>query len=231
MEYNKNKKCKCVYVKYENGDSVKFTGNKGWQLDEALLHRGDVEFKISASKGIPPLLIYPNGMKFEGIPQKGSDFEGIPTESSVDCIQRLLSYETIDPYSGTLYYPDRRTMRYEWGKSDEQRKKEIEAEKKRNEEKNKAAYQDLCKQFGQKYVDAALARNPIIGMPEQLFMGAFNNRLEYAGTSGNTQIYYILGWGATNYGSTATISNNRRVGKLYICKGRIIHSYMWNAYF
>ena len=57
----------------------------------------------------------------------------------------------------------------------EQSHKINEAKRKKEKEEEKVLYETLCKQFGKKYVDAALKKQIMVGMPEKnLWFKAFD---------------------------------------------------------
>ena len=59
-----------------------------------------------------------------------------------------------------------------------------------NEKKEQKAYDALCKEYGKKYVDAALSKQIIVGMPEELLLARFGHQLERFHESESYKSYY-----------------------------------------
>lgn len=111
----------------------------------------------------------------------------------------LLHYEELTPWDGTITYANGTTDKLDFGRS----KKAMDKEK---EKADRDAYETLCKQFGKQYIDAALKKQIIVGMPEILMVKTFDAKLY--GQSGNKKTYRIYGYG----------SRERLDGSLYISK-------------
>lgn len=94
-------------------------------------------------------------------------------------------------------------------------------DKKQREEKE--AYDLLCKNFGKKYTDDALAGRITVGMPETLLVSAFSVKL--AQESANSKLYHIYGWGVTNFGST--ISNTVHTKSVWVRNGKVASITNW----
>jgi len=127
-------------------------------------------------------------------------------------------------YNGTITHPDGTVEKIVAGMTPEEQKKAAEAQeaekkqkeaeeaKKQAEEEavTKEQYDQLCKEFGKKYVDAAIEgslyqKAPIVGMPEKLFVAAY--KAERFRQTGNTATYRVYGWGVTNNRAAMTLGN------------------------
>lgn len=82
---------------------------------------------------------------------------------------------------GIFKYPDGTEMPYINGKSRAEVEKQITQNRKARlarEKEERDRYNALCNQYGKKYIDAALSRLPIIGMPEKLVTEYLTNNIE-----------------------------------------------------
>ena len=131
---------------------------------------------------------------------------------------KLLQYEELTPWSGSITYADGTTDELTAGES-------VKAMKKAEQEKEKAAYDTLCKKFGKKYTDDAMAGRITIGMPEALLISAFKTKLIEQNAS--SKLYRIYGWGVTDYGSSATISNNAHTKSVWVTNGKVSSVRNW----
>lgn len=89
----------------------------------------------------------------------------------------------------------------------------------------KAAYDTLCKKYGKKYADDAKAGRITIGMPEGLLISAFKTKLVEKNAS--SKLYRVYGWGVTDYGSSATISNNAHTKSVWVTNGKVSSVRNW----
>lgn len=121
---------------------------------------------------------------------------------------------TEDVIIGGISYKEREKARQEAEQKYEQAR---EKERKKAEQENKKAYAALCKQYGKKYVDAAIQQKPIVGMPEKLLKSAF--KLELVEQSTYSKRYHIMGWGWKNFGQT--FSNNVHKSSVWVSNGRV----------
>lgn len=121
------------------------------------------------------------------------------------------------PYKGRLRYPDGRSVDYISGESEVDRNaRQKAAEEKKNAE-IKAIYNEACKKYGKKYVDAATQGNIIVGMPEELFVIVFKPRLVKSETHRNC--YYVYGMSMNNSGTRIT---NKKVTKMvWVTNGKV----------
>ena len=129
---------------------------------------------------------------------------------------KLLQYEELTPWSGSITYADGTTDELTAGES-------VKAMKKAEQEKEKAAYDTLCKKFGKKYTDDAMAGRITIGMPEALLISAFKTKLIEQNAS--SKLYRIYGWGMTNFGRT--ISNNAHTQSVWVRNGKVSNVRNW----
>lgn len=131
----------------------------------------------------------------------------------------LLKYEELTPWDGTITYANGTTDELSLGRS----KKAMEKEK---EKADRDAYEYLCKQFGKKYVDAALKGQIIIGMPEILMVKTFNAILY--GQSGNTKTYRIYGYGSReSLDGSIHISNDHHLMTVWVSGGKVTSFRKW----
>lgn len=89
----------------------------------------------------------------------------------------------------------------------------------------KAAYDALCKKYGKKYADDAKAGRITIGMPEGLLISAFKTKL--VEKTASSKLYRVYGWGVTDYGSSATISNNAHTKSVWVTNGKVSSVRNW----
>jgi hypothetical protein len=121
---------------------------------------------------------------------------------------------TEDAIIDGITYTEREKARQEAEQKYEQAR---EKERKKAEQENKKAYAALCKQYGKKYVDAAIQQKPIVGMPEKLLKSDF--KLELVEQSTYSKRYHIMGWGWKNFGQT--LSNNVHKSSVWVSNGRV----------
>ena len=95
----------------------------------------------------------------------------------------------------------------------------------KEEEENKAAYNSLCKKYGKKYVDDASHGRITIGMPEALLFGFFKTKLVQETAS--SKLYRIYGWGATDFGTTVSISNTALLKSVWVSNGKVSSVRNW----
>jgi hypothetical protein len=95
--------------------------------------------------------------------------------------------------------------------------------KHKEQEKEKAAYDTLCKKFGKKYTDDAMAGRITIGMPEALLISAFKTKL--VEKTASSKLYRVYGWGMTNLGTT--ISNNAHTQSVWVRNGKVSNVRNW----
>lgn len=131
-----------------------------------------------------------------------------------------LAYPKLKYYNGTLIKADGKQIEYTEGTSEI----EIAAEKKAKDAEAMAIYKQLCNKYGKKYVDAALNKKPIVGMPEELLRKVFNLKLVKENVSG--KLYRITGFGWTNSGSTFT--NSALLYSVWVRNGRVTSVRIWN---
>ena len=93
------------------------------------------------------------------------------------------------------------------------------------QKEEKEAYDTLCKRFGKKYVDDASHGRITIGMPEALLFGFFKTKLVQETTS--SKLYRIYGWGATDFGTTVSISNTALLKSVWVSNGKVSSVRNW----
>ena len=202
-----------VEIKYKNGDS--FSTMLNGYFDYGTIHRngGILTFK----KDVRPTLTLPDGTKYELEDVRANpNYHPFGYGKSYECVyyyednlferrsfQCLLQADELIIKTANVTYPDGSTDRIVDYKSKKQTKKE-------NEAVTKEQYNELCRMYGKKYVDAALEgsinqKAPIIGMPERLFVGAY--KAERFSQTGNTTSYRVYGWGVTNNRKAMTLGD------------------------
>ena len=168
------------------------------------------------------MLTFANGDKYAG-EFNPYDYMGDPNRfwgtADGDDLYPGLSYPELRIWNGTYIKANGQTIKYIKGKSEQM----IAAERQAQNAKTKAQYNQLCKQFGQKYVDAALAQTPIVGMPEKLLQVAFSLRLIESGT--NYKMYRINGLGWKDFGRT--LSDNALLYTVWVRNGRVTDVRYW----
>ena len=95
--------------------------------------------------------------------------------------------------------------------------------KHKEQEEIKAAYNSLCKMYGKKYADDAIAGRITIGMPEALLIRAFKTKL--VKKTASSKLYRVYGWGTTNLGTT--ISNNAHTQSVWVSNGKVSSVTNW----
>ncbi|MBP3789111.1 MAG: hypothetical protein J6I52_05765 [Prevotella sp.] len=132
---------------------------------------------------------------------------------------KLLQFEELTPWSGTITYADGTTDELTAGKS-------LKAIKKAEQKKQNAAYDTLCKQFGKKYVDAAGNGQIIVGMPEKLMVATFNAKLY--GQSGNSKTYRIYGYGSRErLDGSIYVSGDHHLMTVWVSGGKVTSFRKW----
>ena len=211
-------------INYANGDNIVCTGESdAFVVSSGTIHRngGVLTIKVVNDKTLQ-ILTFSNGDKYVG------DFNyelKYPTDpmhlnmvSNRLCLYQL-AWPELQYWNGTFIKADGKRIEFKKGKTDQQRA----AEKKAAEAKATAQYNDLCKKFGKKYVDAALNQLPIVGMPEELLNAAFT--LKFIRQSGDYKLYRITGLGWTNFGRTLT--DNATLYSIWVRNGRVVDVRYW----
>lgn len=213
LEYSNGDNLNCVYSEYEGEYLIK----------SGTIHRNGGVLSIKEVNGrVVKVLTFPNGDKYAGEFRYGFVNRLKLGASNPDPdIFKLgdLSLPELQYWNGTLIKADGKKIVFEGGKTEQQRLAERQAQN----AKTMAQYNQLCKQFGQKYVDAALAQTPIVGMPEKLLQAAFSLRLIESGT--NYKMYRINGLGWKNFGRT--LSDNVLLYTVWVRNGRVTDVRYW----
>jgi hypothetical protein len=96
----------------------------------------------------------------------------------------------------------------------------------KKETQQKAAYDELCRQFGKKYVDAAGNGQIIVGMPEKLMVATFNAKLY--GQSGNSKTYRIYGYGSRErLDGSIYVSGDHHLMTVWVSGGKVTSFKKW----
>ena len=211
-------------INYANGDSIVCTNDHSdaFVVNSGTIHRngGVLTIKTINNKQVK-ILTFPNNDKYVG---EFNNDKAYPTDINANmasdylCLYQL-TWPELQYQNGTLIKANGKRIEFENGKTEQQ----IAAEKKAEEAKNTALYNNLCKKFGKRYVDAALNQRPIVGMPEELLKSAFN--LKFVGQSGNYKQYRITGIGWKNFGTT--LSDNVTLYTIWVRNGKIVDVKYW----
>lgn len=211
-------------INYANGDNIVCTGESdAFVVNSGTIHRngGVLTIKEINEKTVK-ILTFPNNDKYVG------DFNYrlmYPTDQMhINMVSdRLCLYQLAWPelqyWNGTLIKADGKRIEFKEGKTDQQ----IAAEEKAAEAKATAQYNELCKKFGKKYVDAALNQLPIVGMPEDLLNAAFT--LKFVRQSGDYKLYRITGLGWKNFGRTLT--DNATLYSIWVKNNKVVDVRYW----
>lgn len=210
-----------IYVTYANGDNVKLSSD-GKDIINASIHRNGDLITIKKVNGKFICIIkYANGDKFVG--QNNAfgikDRNGILKSFCIYCgdSAQFLTYTEIFPWEGLMTKADGTSYEIKEGQTPEA----IAAQKKAEEAKQAAQYNDLCKQFGKQYVDAVLRGEIIVGMPEKLLLAAFKTYLHEEGA--NYKIYRISGFGFVGN----TFTNNALKYSVWVKDGKVSNIKYW----
>lgn len=209
-------------IKYANGDELTLSKSV-WETDEVLgsIHRnGGVLTAKKVNGKTRCRLTMPNGDFFTGsfaeFKEWGDNAPYFPYHA--------LQHRELTPYDGS-WNRGGNVETYVKGRSkaDVEREQAAEAAKKKAEVK--AYYDKICKEFGKQYVDAALAGNVIIGMPEKLFTGSFKTRK--VRTSGVSTLYEVYGYGVIDGFDGMTISDSVLKMSVWVSQGRVTDIRNW----
>ena len=209
-------------LKYTNGDWVKIDLHNQDRYDlsrqnlqSGIIHRNGGIWEIGNHT-----LKLPDGRVFKG------EFLDRNGSYSYEQEASSLSFDTLTYYFGSMMLPpDGRIVKYSFGQTEEERKREAEKNRQQKEVVEKAIYNQLCNKFGKKYVDAALAGTPIVGMPEQLFVATFKPELsqEYA----DSRCYHVRGWSLRNGSSRMTLTNKALKYSVWVTNGKVSSISTW----
>lgn len=223
--YDKSKEKKTL--KYVNGDEVIIYVDGD---EDSFNGQVIISSHIHRNGGIlrRDVLELPDGRVYEGsfLNRYGKASRSLTSPISNAPEANILSFDTLTYWYGTMTLPpDGRIVEYSHGQTEEEIKREAEKKRKQEEAEEKAAYNQLCTKFGKKYVDAALAGKPIVGMPEQLFVAFFKPELsqEYA----NSRCYHVRGWSLRNGSSSMTLTNKALKYSVWVTNGKISSISTW----
>ena len=143
------------------------------------------------------------------------DFEKLSNKEIEKIIQ-----EEFEPYIEHFLHCNTPNGTYQDGKFTSNKEMAAAKDKKKREEaaKEQAAYNELCKLFGQKYVDAALRGRIIVGMPEKLMLKT--KKCSLKATNGNTKIYNVLEMREYNSAKRITIKEGI-TQTVYVSNGKV----------
>lgn len=213
-------------LKYSNGDIINCVFDvttNDYLIKSGTIHRNGGVLSVKEVNGrVVKVLTFPNGDKYAG--EFKYEFEnklksGIPFVFTDRFKLSDLSLQELQYWNGTLIKANGKRIVFEEGKTEQQKLAERQAQN----AKTKALYNQLCKEYGQKYVDAALAQTPIVGMPEKLLQTAFGLRLIESGTY--YKMYRINGLGWKDFGRT--LSDNALLYTVWVRNGRVTDVRYW----
>lgn len=204
---------------YANGDKMAFSDPDQKSPVQGTIHRNGGVLNIKTINGKTTWIFnYDNGDKFAG--SLTWEDKGTKLLSYRD---NLFFYNDLKPVTGTMIKADGSTVSLIDGRDEKEIEAEREMQKKAYDAKTKALYEEMCKKYGRNYVDAALARRPVIGMPEELLQKAFNLKLIEEGRS--YKLYRITGLGWTNFGQT--LSDSALLYSVWVMNGRVTNISYW----
>lgn len=213
-------------IYYSNGDEVELDREKGSVngkpvVTRANLHRNGGDLKVQTINGSPRTrLTLSNGDVFTGsfkMNEELSSWEVIDDPYSA-FVEFMLSDSELTPWKGSWNRNGEIELIVD-GMNKAEKERQDAAKKAAEEAENRKQYNNLCNQFGKKYVDAALAGRPIVGMPEKLFLAAFNASKET--TSNGSTLYRVYGFGVINGFSKITITDRKLKWSIWVSSGRI----------
>ena len=213
-------------IHYPDGKIVKSTWSDHVDYGRAVYDLGKIQFKrfeminlytaidIFADNLNKEKFVAPAANDFE-ITSSSFDFEKLSNKE----IEKIIR-EEFEPYIEKFHACGTPNGIYKNGKFTS--KKQIAAAKAKEEReeaaKEQAAYNELCRLFGQKYVDAALRGRIIVGMPEKLMLKTKKCRLK--ATNGNTKIYNVLEM--REYNSAKRITFKEGITQtVYVSNGKV----------
>lgn len=131
---------------------------------------------------------------------------------------KLLFADEFTPFDGHIKYADGTTEEIVQG---EKKSRKL----RREQQKEKDAYNTLCKKFGKRYVDAAANGQILVGMPEDLMVATFKAQLY--GQYGSRKTYRIYGYGAREFSDEITISNDHLLMTVWVSGGKVTSFRKW----
>lgn len=199
-------------IKYANGDSIyieEYLSENNKKIGGTIHRNGG----ILTLGGEFPVLKFPNGDKYIGTFFGGMYGQrGWFNDRDLELTFKDLGRPSLTYKDGMLIKKDGKKIEYKGGKSDTQ----IEAQKKEEAQ----SYNALCQRYGKKYVDAAMAQKPIVGMPEELLKAVFN--LEVVSQGDNYTQYRIKGFGLKDYKNRAVLGSTTKY-IIVVTNGKVSH--------
>lgn len=210
-----------IYVTYANGDNAKLLSDRKDIINASIHRNGDLITIKKVNGKFICIIKYANGDKFVG----QNDAFGVKNRNDklerfcINCLDNanFLTYTEVFPWEGLMTKADGTSYEIKKGQTPEA----VAAQKKAEEVKQAAQYNDLCKQFGKQYVDAVLRGEVIVGMPEKLLLAAFKTYLHEEGA--NYKIYRISGFGFVGN----TFTNNALKYSVWVKDGKVSNIKYW----
>lgn len=213
-------------IHYPDGKIVKSTYSQNEDMGNAVYDLGKIQFKrIDGINLYTAMDIFTENLNKEKfvapkatyfrIISSSFDFEKLSNKE----IEKIIR-EEFEPYVEDFYTCYTPNGVYNNGEFTSNKQMEAAKAKEEREEaaKEQAAYNQLCKKFGKKYVDAALRGRIIVGMPEVLMLKTKNCRLK--ATNGNTKIYNVLEM--REYNSAKRVTFKEGITQtVYVSNGRV----------
>ena len=213
-------------LEYSNGDNINCVfdaATNDYLIKSGTIHRNGGVLSIKEVNGrIVKVLSFPNGDKYAGEFRYEFDNRlkvGSPFVFTDKFKLSDLSLPELQYWNGTLMKANGKRIVFEEGQTEQQKLAERQAQN----AKAKTQYNQLCKEYGRKYVDAALAQTPIVGMPEKLLQAAFSLKLIESGTY--YKKYRITGLGWKDFGRT--LSDNALLYTVWVRNGRVTDVRYW----
>lgn len=199
---------------FPNGDRIFYGvdwGNNDCLGNGTILHKKNGVLKVIGGKMV---FTMNDGTIFTGY------FKEQVRNNSYDEVaeRRIANFPELTPWNGEIKYPDGRTDNLVWGKSEK-------GLQQKEQQKEKDAYNTLCKKFGKRYVDAAVNGQILVGMPENLMVATFKAQLY--GQSGSRKTYRIYGYGAREYSDEIIISNDHLLMTVWVSGGKVTSFRKW----
>lgn len=213
-------------IHYPDGKIVKSKYSNVEDYGRAVYDLGKIQFKrfemINLYTAIDIFTKNLNKEKF--VAPAANDFEIISSSFDFEKlsnkeIEKIIQ-EEFEPYIEHFLHCNTPNGTYQDGKFTSNKEMAAAKDKKKREEaaKEQAAYNELCKLFGQKYVDAALRGRIIVGMPEKLLLKT--KKCSLKATNGNTKIYNVLEMREYNSAKRITIKEGI-TQTVYVSNGKV----------
>lgn len=211
-------------IRYSNGDEITMSEiNHDTHEIELLgsIHRNGGVLTTKKVNGKTRIrLTMPNGDFYTGnfkeFTSSGWEVQYFPYNA--------LQHRELNPYNGT-WNRGGKLEEFIEGRSRVEVERQQAAEAAKQKAEVKAYYDKICKEYGKKYVDAALMGNVIVGMPEKLFTGSF--KTQKVRTSGVSTLYEVYGFGVVDGFDGITLSNSVLQMSVWVSQGRVTDVRHW----